>query len=173
MTKTMATRPDFFPFSFPCEVANDRGTLKHSHLDNAYIGLPPSSLIDVIGPNEYMPYEKTLELYNRVLSGLADGYSPARLVDLLSPFQKMTTEKRNEIKAALQAIYEERFKPKEKKALLEKAGKDFFSALDRYFDAIKSQTKVEPDDATYRILKASAIKLRDALEALPKGIWMP
>lgn len=173
MTKAMTKRSDFFPFDFPCEVASARGTLKHSHLDNGYIGLPASSLADVIGPNKYMPYQETMKLYEQVLNGLVDGYSPARLVDLLSPFQKMTVEKRNKIKTALQAIYEERFKPEEKKTLLEEAGKVFFAALDRYFDARKSQIKVESDDSTYRALKEAAIRLRDVLETLPKGIWLP
>jgi len=154
-----------------CEAAMIRGTIKHSHLENAYLMLSPKLLYNVITSDDDIPFILTRKLINRLIDIMEDSYSP---IHLLHENEHDDASTYSDDMISHKDIHDNYLKQSDildVKTRLININSIFEASQDIFIASIAmGEDKFQ---AAYEKLKQSSIALRDILAELPKGFWLP
>jgi len=156
-----------------------RGRLKHSWLENQVLNKTPAIVVALrheVGWPELRRFPSDVEQAITLADEVEFGFSPASLVDKCAPLAGLPEDLRNIIREAVHAAYLRCFD-------VHTAAQCLLNAADRMMVALSSLLAEwdKPDDALsdaglqsrWRMVLDAAEPLRDALDALPKGIVLP
>lgn len=162
-----------------CLAAIRRGQLKHSWLENQVLNKTPDIVVMLRRGNGWPVLQRFTADTEQALA-LADeiefGFSPARLVSDCAPLAALPEELRHAIREVVHTAYLECFDTENAAQRIRETTVTMKSALLKLLDEWD-----KPDDALsdaglqsrWRAVLDAAEPLRDALDALPKGIVLP
>lgn len=156
-----------------------RGRLKHSWLENEILNKTPEVVV-VLRHSAGWPALHHFSNEAKQAVALADeiesGFSPARLVDECAPLAALAEDQRNALRTAAHEAYLACFDVRGAADRLSEAAKNMQVSLtgllvewDKGDDAVSDEELL----ARWQSVLDKAELLRDALDALPRGIVLP
>lgn len=156
-----------------------RGHLKHYWLENEVLNKTAEKVVTLrhrMGWPELSRFPDDAKDALALAEQVELGFSPAHLVDECAPLACLSDEERKTIHDAVHRAYLERFDAPRVALSLRNAAKRMATALDRILEEWRKSDDALSDatlQARWRAVLEAAESLRDALDALPKGVVLP
>jgi len=149
-----------------CEVASDVVFCWHDVIKNRIQSFSDSLLEEWLRDAEH---SESFEAALRRIAGNIAGYSPGEAAVQLRPILDMPPRRRQELADALTALFQAGFKPDERRERLNSLIESMQAAL----RACRINGHSDERARNLAGLRTAAAALRQELELLPLGFWMP
>lgn len=164
---------------YPIELSATRSVIKHSWLENRILNKTPDAIcaLWLTGDwkalnGEFLDCERDAEMFGQTF---VESFSPARLVDLVGPLTQLDSGDKAALRTWLHEAYlakqsVSKLAPMYMKALVELRGG--LAALRKAWLLSRPEGRRQIHDCARRVV-ASAGRLRDIMEQIPKGLVLP
>lgn len=165
------------PWNIDCKASTLRGVLKHAWLEKPILDKEPDTAAQLCAQPGGWGTLKTefpvrLRQLRELTETMVEGFSPAQLVDRLGAFAAVSMPAREAMKKAVHEAYLESSGIRDLQPLLRSAADEIETAI-RRFRETATDGQQEALRRAWQDVLASATKLHDILERLPKGIVLP
>lgn len=161
---------------FACEADVTLGRLKHSWLENQILNKSAADVIDLRSGGGWssldQQFPRRIEEAADFVARIVDAFSPAQLVEKLGFFRDLSAEARDTLRSAVHRSYLAHSDIAGRKASLDSAVRILALSLDNVRRLWRDSSDHDLELAWGNVLRAAA-RLRDELDALPRGIVLP